>query len=1218
MQPTPQPNSLDFTCAKGLHTDSLPNNQPLHTYPFAQDITLRSDLVRESAMLPELSYELPGEGLGMWPLNNQTVVFYRAPNAAGGMPVGGIGVWSMGPDAATAGRFEVIWESYLLKLAGPVIMRTRLDYRGHRIVYFSDNVNPVRKLDLDGPKPIESDDMDLVLHNPLPDIGSWSVLDGGNLPAGMYQVLARLLTTSKVGTPFNIGTPLIPLSARPSTVPWPQYDGGLERPGSEQLRVNVTGISPGFRYVQLAVVTYDPYTLTPDVRLQDPVEITPTQTEVSLLVSSLPDAQISADQLITEAINIKTAKRLEVAKESLLLYDVTVQKEDGFDWQTVANQVEVNWTMEQLTTVPNKPNIQGKLDTSASAGPLPLYYNTKTAAEMKSLQRREVYSLALSPIIEGERTQAAFHIPAGVSRNPNATIVWESQELYPVNRGFPVDSAGNVLHIRHHQMPDFKQAPLTGTTNPSFSFDNNTSYVNVLGLEVRLPNNLYDLVPASIRKRLKGFRVLRQHRPVDQSRIIASGLAQPMVNYVNTLFPSPFSGYYPSKDGLPFDLAKNRLAFYSLDTLMGGVDVALAQRVEFNMYLNGRVSYVDSKRENDDDDYQGKKYVDTFVSLTQTDGASVTPQSFLLDQSLTQTVGAGDEFASDISLGDTLGSYSIRNQNGYVLLALDSSGGRTEFTTTGLKKETTYENRDNGTDEVVFYNGQGQGINQDDIRNQIIPATRHLVQLTRDLPSQYGRLEQASYIEIGKLEATAAATQRVFRGDVFIQPCAILLATQQRLKNEDTNKADENGPQFRQLVWFYCESRVNAGRRHFDAPRNNNQGTLPYYPFQKVLVNDSGTGLLQLPVTGGHAVGYNKVYSLEDQLTTFMPRLLSNDAIVDTFHNRTYFSAPLVEGALSDNWQQFRANDYYDLPATHGYLTDIFVQNGILFQRTQQTLYRAYFKETTFASTTSGQAMLGTGLAFAQPSTEVEKADDGFGGGYPAGSSDNPAGRVLVDIERQQVFVFNGQFQELLRPNNCLSAFRRLIATGAITAGAYDPNPLARMVYLFTPSYALSYSLAGQQFVGFHLFGAHYACTTGRHVLLLQGSQLKNLTYGLPSTRSALDLVGLPIDGKREGVFFAGQYHGMPLPSSVTMQTPTQGPVQRTFRLHKGLQDTERDDTQMVARLFDIHYNFEMPFATITPVGKTRLTGSYIQLKLRWNAPMQLRQIQLFFKPSAA
>jgi hypothetical protein len=1218
--------TLTLTGAKGLATDSLPNNQPPDTYRFAEDINLNEDLTHESLRRPQLSHTLPGDALGLWPLNGETIVFYRA-----GAGKGGVGALVL--DRVTQqSTFTVIWESDILLLAGQVKMRTRLDYRGHRIVYFTDGVNPVRKLDLDGPRPTEADDMNLILHNPLPSASGWEVLDGGSLTAGVYQVLARLLTTSKVGTPFSLGTPLIPLSARPSTAPWPQQDGGLERAGSEQLRVTITSIAPGFRYVQLAVIFYDPYTLTPTVRLQEPVEIDPTQTEASLLVTKLPDTEISTSQLTTEAVNIKTVDLLCVAKQSLLLGGVTVQRADGFDWQGVANKVAVYWTTKKLTTVPPKPNITKNDDTSPSSGPPPLYYDTITAAEFRSLQRGEVYSLSISPIIEGERTQAAFPIPAGYGTGPNATTVWQSQERYPVGRGFPVEVGGTrPAFIRHHQMPSLREAPLTDAPTP-FSFDNNISAINVLGLRVELPPDLLSMIPAEIQKRLKGFRILRQPRPVEQSTILASGLAQTMIKGESVLYPSPFSGWWYNHGGETgwssqgddndfttadheYSIVKNRLAFYSLDTLMGGVDATLAQQVHYAALLNGRAWLVDSQRSNsEDDEDEGVKYGYSFVNATQVDAsglANMPTRTYPLDQNITQTIGAGDQYASDINVGDQLGSYSIRNQNGYVLLGLDNTSGSygSGFPVQHIRREFIYANRTNRTDEIFGIDQQGNSLNQDQLAGRVIPSTRYLVQLRRPLPGQYGRIEQATYFAVGTVAAADSASADVYRGDVFVQPCALLLSSQERRWNYDKEESNVNGPVMRQLIWFTCESRVNAGRRHFDAPKAGAQGTLPYYPLLKSLTNDAGTGLFQLPTTGGHAVGYNKSYSLEEKVTLFFPRLLSSDAIVEAFRNRTYYTPPLIEGALSDDWQTVLADNYYDLPATHGYLTDLFVQAGVLFQRTQQTLYRAFFKETTFQNTSSGQAMLGTGLAFAQPSEEVRKADDGYAGGAAAGSCDALTGRVLVDPDRLQLFSFNGEAQELLRPKGCIDALRQLLATGPITAGAYHPVDKSFAVY--TKTRGLIFSLSGEQFVGFSKFGADLTCTTSEHVILAQGPKLLNLSFGEPSTESRVRFVSVPLGGSVEAVYYNMALHGSPLPARLALNTPTQQQT-RTLRLHQGLRDVYRNQQELVARLFDEHYNYELP---VDEQGAF-LSGNYLQFDLTWDKPVTWRMIQLWAQVS--
>lgn len=307
--------------------------------------------------------------------------------------------------------------------------------------------------------------------------------------------------------------------------------------------------------------------------------------------------------------------------------------------------------------------------------------------------------------------------------------------------------------------------------------------------------------------------------------------------------------------------------------------------------------------------------------------------------------------------------------------------------------------------------------------------------------SCYGELTEGIYYKVGNYNNNSLISKPIinsfnnplitngsFKGDSYILKYGFHLNERHEIKQKssitdldvyvDLKFGSADGPsneycetdrkinleyQFSTLLYTTLETSGNYNYRY-----SSNEIGASYYPRDKKLVQGDGKGLLeQTPNTVALGTGYNKIYNKRNNLIQFKTKDLLLEKVSD-FSNRTIYSDKLIEGQLTDNFRNFKINNYYDLPRNKGEIWDAFILNNNLFLHTTQSLWRTFVNELTQQASSTGEIFLGSGKLFEIPSREIINLN--YGGTQTVKSNVNTLyGRIFLDTIQKKIFLFNGE-----------------------------------------------------------------------------------------------------------------------------------------------------------------------------------------------------------------
>lgn len=423
-----------------------------------------------------------------------------------------------------------------------------------RIVYFTDDHNPIRVINVDevlsDPSAIGSAD-DLLLFNKftLPNVEVEVQDSGGALQTGGYQVFVRLIESGKSSTPWTIPTLTYYVTDDPTEEGWSDTtylsDGVPSHKGTDKsLTVTISNIVGNYDAVEIGYVLIQDQIKSYKV-IADPIAIS-GDTITTTITGSEPTIQAEDDaEILTDRIVYDKAKTITQKDKRLLIGNLTSSTED-YNFQEVANNIKVNYVIEEeLVSEQSQSNFV--------FNELQRYDVTTPRQYNKSFMRDEVYSLGISFIYEGGFETRVYHIPGRESTsfdkqsistsNPDAKAVaqpgetsierwkvyntasksglsgtlsyWESEIDYPTKPelGFPSGK------IRHHKMPNGELEPIfKRVLNPS----GETWDVVRRNLGIKVNNIVLD---SEIAESIVGYRIWVQDRLSYSDRsIIAKGV----------------------------------------------------------------------------------------------------------------------------------------------------------------------------------------------------------------------------------------------------------------------------------------------------------------------------------------------------------------------------------------------------------------------------------------------------------------------------------------------------------------------------------------------------------------------------------------------------------------------------------------------------------------------------------------------------------------------
>lgn len=460
------------------------------------------------------------------------------------------------------------------------IVRFKSNYKEERIIYWTDDYNPPRWLNLDNPnfiRKVASDgcsfenttDLDLDFMKIFKDyvppcLTVDAVTENGNLKSGGYYFTGQYADVS--GNGLTACFPLIgdvPIFQRSLSESFDSITGvDSEQITSKAVTLGISGADTSFTHMNIIAVKVVNGTLAA-------FKIGTVTTSATRFVyngAGNREEAMLLDEVIRPAVKYSRAGCLDVTNTQLLLGDLRSAKE--YNLQPYFQKVQVQWQSYKAWS-----------DDVAHS-----YKNPIFATYMRSFRRDEVYALgAVIDWIDGT-TSKAFHIPGrklnkkadgsnftgtldqfGNTINPlhwdddaiysgddlydninirhkiyntatiegtlnngsDATLAeygemgfYESTNLYDCNKEIYGDDAGKP--IRHHLFPDSTILHIHDGEDGVRTLEER---VKVAYMGIKLPNIL-DVIasmPQSIREKIKGWRIVIGDRTYDKS-VLASGI----------------------------------------------------------------------------------------------------------------------------------------------------------------------------------------------------------------------------------------------------------------------------------------------------------------------------------------------------------------------------------------------------------------------------------------------------------------------------------------------------------------------------------------------------------------------------------------------------------------------------------------------------------------------------------------------------------------------
>ena len=443
----------------------------------------------------------------------------------------------------------------------PIKALFRLRKGCERTIYFTDNKNPYRVINIDNlaqyGSPFDVDKLKLFRTFDNPSFTIQDVQDfGGNLPVGAYSFALQYMDEDLNETPWFEFTPTIPIVDEPLSSAYYEVDGGYNiiDPGQSTLGgvpvsnksivLQLDNLDQDFPFYRIAVMmstagtgkVSEVYTLTPA-----PIT-SPNQTFVFRNVDPSNATPSSLDEIQVAAFPIYRVGSHAQIDNRLILGNLSYEKFDWASVQIACQDITVKWRGTPVQ----------KEDTQQASAKGPHYYD-----RFRSFMRDEVYALGVYALMDDGTYSPVFHIPGreilpddevlltvgtdipledvrhlgfddiaddigyGSGLVPTWLVYntatneinayWESDIDYPDDE----DCDGNRIYptgkIRHHKLPDSRIAPIEDTDN-----------IYPIAFEIDA-TAFYAAIPSEIAVRVKEWKFCRAIRNEADKTVLDKG-----------------------------------------------------------------------------------------------------------------------------------------------------------------------------------------------------------------------------------------------------------------------------------------------------------------------------------------------------------------------------------------------------------------------------------------------------------------------------------------------------------------------------------------------------------------------------------------------------------------------------------------------------------------------------------------------------------------------
>ncbi|HEY8363961.1 MAG TPA: hypothetical protein VIK84_00185 [Haloplasmataceae bacterium] len=947
------------------------------------------------------------------------------------------------------------------KIEHQIDAEARVFFNGDRVVYFTDNYNPIRVVNLDNPPTSNIDENTSSYPNRrLPYVNYLETLESGTLKTGCYLFTVRYLDSNLNTTPFGPVCNPIPVvdDTRDFTTLRNTYDGApIDTNVNKSLRLEIKNVDTNFKYIEIVVIYYEGDTRQRVIRSAGLLEITGSTMEFTydLSLSNDRNIQIDIEEISQEPVFYNKAKCV-TQKDGILVYSNLSSDTELDDFQKIANRITVEYQIEEvlfneaitITPPPFVSSTYAKSDTSQSA--FLDYKNEELTFNKKGYMRDEVYSLGIQFVYKNGAKSLVYHIPGTdkttLGNNITATVVnsteannnignrtgqlgtYISTLTYPSGSNYPgvsgdydVTAGYQDNYIRHHKMPSLSQ-------EPHFRQSGGKEYIRILGLKFSNIN-----IPPDIAEKLQGYIIHRELRNENSKRsIVCQGICHPMLEFINNspatgadvdipyICPNYFFGntYIAASTRVSFHSGdtpsrlNDMFAFYSPDTIISQINLNPVNKIKPVLSIEGTVNLVVGIRHDYDAPKNGLLHLFCNYNNYSILGG-ISEKTVEIKSYETNNNDSGSAKVLDANYGVYSGKrlYNYDNQ-GYTLLKITETDLLNPGTTGGVT-DVSWEFRSDGdSDDLDDIYVNGTSIN-------------YLYNLLINNNSQYSNIYSAQYTPI-YFQTTVSNTtvENVYGGDTYISKFAFKNCGRVKWDVRHgantwitatplANRGSLVGTEMRGLSYFFVESEINTEYRHtVNTP-------VDYYP-KSTIISDLSTipgtqGILDKDPSFGEANSYNDLYSKSNDIVLYFPKPLAFQS-VSSYPNRSIFSEQSIEGEQSDSYKVFKADNYFDIPKNTGEIWNTFVHNNKFYIHTPGSLWLAPFNDRTLISneTNSESFMTGTSGVFTSPAIQIFTLDEGYAGTQSQWCNINtPYGCVFIDNNQRKIFLLGEGLKEI-------------------------------------------------------------------------------------------------------------------------------------------------------------------------------------------------------------
>lgn len=1059
----------------GLNRDVPKINQPEGSYTDARNMVYseRYGALSNEDGFDEL-FDLEGQTMGIIPLNNDSWVVFLI---GGGFDEIGL----VEDDTYTRILRTTSTDSLNLNANYPIKGKFRLSNRGHRIIVFTDNFNPPRILNIDDlPFPVDADkiptEADSIAILSLFSAGNPPTIEfslsqtGGFLKSGAYFFSTAYVMedNQQLGFTSVVGPVKINEEATGTTT----YDGcEADTVTSKTITLSIDDVDNRYRYLDIGVLSV----IGGERTFFKVGRIEIVQGTTSYTFTYIGN-ELTEDRLLEE-VTVQTQGLYNTAKSITTLNDQLILGNLGsrepYDYQEYANDIVINWTLEDVYQSSSNPNIVDVSNLQKGGFRAFEVYAFYIAFRYKDGSYSQAYHIPGRASTAGETDASAILTTAlkfqveDTCATDGTMSFWENQsEVYPED--FP-DFAGE--NVRHHKFPSLNFIMDNATTlgQPGLVTTMGLTSLPVLGFDA---SNV--VIPVDLEEEIDGWQIFYAKRDINNMTCIGQGhliFGHRRANN-DDLFVGLCNAEIQESHTKP-DL--DRLSFHSPDLILNKPSIAPTYvRNEIELEIR----------------------VDTSYTGVQADEGPIlesTSDSFLKIYKLFDYIGTGlfrstavtnsADLIREVSVSNPLympanivtGQYFNTQSSEYISLNIDDANSLTigpdladndlDFTAAiGDRKENTY--------------------------------LSNLCQLITTVYSSFASQTLVTATSI--IDSSVSDTTGVDKtGDNYLSDYSFvgtIFEQEDYLFDPDDTEVEtevDTLPRGIKFIRRYiCESNINIKFRHEGLDSNSKYyGKTDFELETSAELEDSF--LTEWDISKEQIIEYNSDYSVLNTINPVFPYDRTIDHLT-RYPFRVIVSERNANELADSGWRMFLPNNYKDVVTIKGEITNLEGYDDVLLIHVKDSLYRTIGAQKLQTSTES--VTIGVGDLFAFEPKEILTSELGYlGNQHRFGCGVTKLGYVFFDANQGKIFIVGKDVKEI--SSKGLRTYLRdsfrgetdLLDAPFNTSGvnmAYDEkyNRLLLSKKGNNGSFTLSYSPDQDGFTSFHDYIPDYMFNTRNNV----------------------------------------------------------------------------------------------------------------------------------------